>query len=60
MTGRRMLLLVIQLVATHSPRGVPARGQAHPQGRLVELINRVAGRRLYGWDVRLALAVIEP
>ena len=44
---------------SHSSRCSGARSGA-PQGRLAELINRVAGRRLYGWDVRRALAVIEP
>lgn len=30
-----------------------------PKGRLAKWVNRLAGRRLYGWDLRRALAVIE-
>ena len=30
-----------------------------PKGRFAELVNRLAGPQLYGWDLRRALAVIE-
>lgn len=30
-----------------------------PKERLAKWVNRLAGRRLYGWDLRRALAVIE-